>query len=79
MVKTLQRNLPELLVFHNEPKTLCRRARITNIIESCFVEARGCTRPMACSVNIKCADRISFVIFNGFNLDCTLGLFAQAA
>ncbi len=83
MVKRLQRDLSELLTFYNEPRSLWRKVRTTNIIERCFVEVRRRTRPMVCFVNIKSVDRIIFSIFNRFNLDWknrrTLKLFTQAA
>ena len=83
IVKLLEQDLPELLAFFNEPKSLWRKVRTTNIIERCFVEARRRTRPMFCIVNVKSVDRIIFSIFNRFNLDWsqrrTLRLFTQAA
>jgi len=83
MVKRLQQDLPELLAFYNEPKSLWRKVRTTNIIERCFVEVRRRTRPMVCFVNVQSVDRIIFSIFNRFNLDWggrrTLRTFTQAA
>jgi putative transposase len=83
MVKRLQQDLPELLAFFNEPRSLWRKVRTTNIIERCFVEVRRRTRPMVCFVNVKSVDRIIFSIFNRFNLDWSnrraLKLFTQAA
>lgn len=83
IVKRLQRDLPELLAFYNEPKGLWKKVRTTNIIERCFVEVRRRTRPMVCFVNVKSVDRIIFSIFNRFNLDWsqrrTLKAFTQAA
>jgi putative transposase len=83
IVKSLQRDLSELLAFYSEPKVLWRKVRTTNIIERCFVEVRRRTRPMVCFVNVKSVDRIIFSIFNRFNLDWsqrrTLRSFTQAA
>jgi len=83
IVKRLQQDLPELLAFYNEPRSLWRKVRTTNIIERCFVEVRRRTRPMVCFVNVKSVDRIIFSIFNRFNLDWsqrrTLKLFTHAA
>ncbi len=83
IVKRLQDDSPELLAFYNEPKTVWRKVRTTNIIERCFVEVRRRTRPMVCFVNVKSVDRIIFSIFNRFNLEWgqrrTLNLFTQAA
>jgi len=81
MVKKLEQDLPELLAFFNEPQSLWRKLRTTNIIERCFVEVRRRTRPMVCFVNVKSVDRIIFSIFNRFNLQWsrrrTLKLFTQ--
>lgn len=83
IVKRLQQDLPELLAFFSEPKSLWRKVRTTNIIERCFVEVRRRTRPMVCFVNVKSVDRIIFSIFNRFNLDWSnrraLRVFTQAA
>ena len=83
MVKRLQQDLPDLLAFFNEPRSLWRKVRTTNIIERCFVEVRRRTRPMVCFVNVKSVDRIIFSIFNRFNLDWSqrraLKFFTQAA
>ena len=46
MVKQLEKDLPALLSFFSFPKQLWQQLRTTNIIERCFVEVRGRTRPM---------------------------------
>jgi putative transposase len=83
ITRRLQQDLPELLAFFNEPRSLWRKVRTTNIIERCFVEVRRRTRPMVCFVNVKSVDRIIFSIFNSFNLDWSnrraLRAFTQAA
>ena len=38
------------------------------VIERCFVEVRRRTRPMVCFVNVQSVKRITFSIFNRFNL-----------
>jgi len=82
VVRSLARDLPELLAFFSCPRPLWRSLRTTNIIERCFVEVRRRTRPMVCFVNIRSVDRILYAIFNRFNLDWaqhTLPAFTQAA
>ncbi|TAM83435.1 MAG: hypothetical protein EPN47_04815 [Acidobacteria bacterium] len=84
MVKRLERDLPELLVFFSFPRPLWSKLRTTNVIERCFVEVRRRTRPMVCFVNVASVDRIIFAIFNGMNekhqwKNRTLQLFTQAA
>jgi transposase-like protein len=83
MTKRLAQDLPELLAFFDEPRSLWRKVRTTNVIERCFVEVRRRTRPMVCFVNVKSVDRIIFSIFNRFNLDWSnrraLKVFTQAA
>jgi putative transposase len=58
IVRRLQQDLPELLSFFSEPRSLWRKVRTTNIIERCFVEVRRRTRPMVCFVNVKSVDLI---------------------
>ncbi len=84
MVKSLERDLPELLSFFRFPRHLWRKLRTTNVIERCFVEVRRRTRPMVCFVNTASMDRIIYAIFNGLNekyqwKNRTLRLFTQAA
>ena len=82
IVRSLVRDLPELLAFFQCPRPLWRSLRTTNIIERCFVEVRRRTRPMVCFVNVRSVDRILYAIFNRFNLDWaqhTLPAFTQAA
>jgi transposase-like protein len=80
LVKSLQKDLPELLNFFNFPKHLWKKLRTTNAIERCFVEVRRRTRPMVVFTNVHSVDRIIYAIFNRFNEDwqnCTLELFTQ--
>jgi transposase-like protein len=82
MVRRLQQDLPELLSFFAFPRHLWRKLRTTNVIERCFVEVRRRTRPMVCFVNVESVDRITYSIFQRFNLEWktrTLNLFTQAA
>lgn len=82
LVRSLVRDLPELLAFFASPRPLWRSLRTTNIIERCFVEVRRRTRPMVCFVNVRSVDRILYAIFNRFNLEWaqhTLPAFTQAA
>jgi len=82
MVLRLQQDLPELLSFFAFPRHLWRKLRTTNVIERCFVEVRRRTRPMVCFVNVESVDRITYSIFQRFNLEWkirTLNLFTQAA
>lgn len=82
LVARLLRDLPELLAFFQCPRALWRKLRTTNVIERCFVEVRRRTRPMVCFVNVQSVERISFSIFNRFNLEWhqrTLRQFTQAA
>jgi transposase-like protein len=82
MVKSLEKDLPELLNFFAFPKHLWRKLRTTNAIERCFVEIRRRTRPMVVFTNVQSVDRIIYAIFNRFNEDWqnhTLELFTQRA
>ncbi len=82
VVKSLEKDLPELLNFYQFPQHLWRKLRTTNAIERCFVEVRRRTRPMAVFTNVASVDRIIYAIFNRFNEDWktrTLELFTQAA
>ena len=80
LVKSLQKDLPELLNFFNFPQHLWKKLRTTNAIERCFVEVRRRTRPMVVFTNTQSVDRIIYAIFNRFNEDWqnrTLELFTQ--
>lgn len=82
MVRSLEQDLPELLVFFKFPRHLWKKLRTTNVIERCFVEVRRRTRPMVCFVNVNSVDRIIFSIFNRCNQQWqnrTLKIFTQAA
>jgi putative transposase len=82
LVRSLEKDLPELLAFYKLPRHLWRKLRTTNAIERCFVEVRRRTRPMVCFVNAASVDRIIFAIFHRFNENWrshTLSLFTQAA
>ena len=82
VVKSLEKDLPELLNFFNFPKHLWKKLRTTNAIERCFVEVRRRTRPMVVFTNVQSVDRIIYAIFNRFNEDWrthTLQLFTQKA
>lgn len=82
VVKSLEKDLPELLNFYSLPRHLWRKLRTTNAIERCFVEVRRRTRPMVVFTNVASVDRIIYAIFNRFNEDWknrTLDLFTQAA
>jgi transposase-like protein len=82
LVKSLEKDLPELLNFFNFPKHLWKKLRTTNAIERCFVEVRRRTRPMVVFTNVQSVDRIVYAIFNRFNQDWqnhTLELFTQKA
>jgi putative transposase len=82
VVRSLDRDLPELLAFYQCPQVLWRKLRTTNVIERCFVEVRRRTRPMVCFVNVQSVDRILYSIVNRFNLEWTqhpLRAFTQAA
>jgi putative transposase len=80
LVKSLGKDLPELLNFFNFPKHLWKKLRTTNAIVRCFVEVRRRTRPMVVFTNVASVDRIIYAIFNRFNQDWqnhTLQLFTQ--
>jgi transposase-like protein len=82
MVRSLERDLPELLSFFDFPRHLWRKLRTTNAIERCFVEVRRRTRPMVCFVNVQSVDRILYAIFQQYSpqwKNRTLQLFTQAA
>ena len=82
LVKSLEKDLPELLNFFYFPKHLWKKLRTTNAIERCFVEVRRRTRPMVVFTNVQSVDRIIYAIFNRFNEDWknrTLELFTQRA
>lgn len=82
LVRSLERDLPELLAFFQCPRALWRKLRTTNVIERCFVEVRRRTRPMVCFVNVQSVDRILYSIVNRFNLEWAqhpLRAFTQAA
>ncbi len=69
LVRSLERDLLELLAFFSCPRHQWKRLRTTHVIERCFVEVRRRTRPMVCFMNVKSVDRIVFSIFHRFNLD----------
>jgi transposase-like protein len=80
VVKSLEKDLPDLLNFYAFPKHLWKKLRTTNIIERCFVEVRRRTRPMVVFTNVQSVDRIIYAIFHRFNEDWrnrTLELFTQ--
>lgn len=80
VVKSLEKDLPELLNFYAFPKHLWKKLRTTNAIERCFVEVRRRTRPMVVFTNVQSVDRIIYAIFHRFNEDWqnrTLQLFTQ--
>ena len=80
VVKSLEKDLPELLNFYAFPKHLWKKLRTTNMIERCFVEVRRRTRPMVVFTNVQSVDRIIYAIFQRFNEDWrtrTLELFTQ--
>jgi putative transposase len=80
VVKSLEKDLPELLNFYSFPQPLWKKLRTTNAIERCFVEVRRRTRPMVVFTNVQSVDRIIYAIFNRFNEDWrshTLELFTQ--
>jgi transposase-like protein len=80
VVKSLEKDLPDLLNFYAFPKPLWRKLRTTNAIERCFVEVRRRTRPMVVFTNVQSVDRIIYAIFNRFNEDWQshpLDLFTQ--
>ncbi len=80
LVRSLEKDLPDLLNFYQFPRHLWKRLRTTNIIERCFVEVRRRTRPMVVFTNVQSVDRIIYAIFNRFNEDWqnhTLHLFTQ--
>jgi transposase-like protein len=82
MVRSLEKDLPELLQFFSFPPPRWRKLRTTNAIERCFVAVRRRTRPMVVFTNVQSVDRIIYAIFNRFNEDWknhTLELFTQAA
>jgi putative transposase len=82
MVRQLERDGPELLSFFALPRQLWQKLRTTNIIERLFVEVRRRNRPMVCFVNVESVDRITYSIFQRFNLEWktrTLSVFTQAA
>ena len=82
LVKSLEKDLPELLNFFYFPRHLWKKLRTTNAIERCFVEVRRRTRPMVVFTNVQSVDRIIYAIFNRFNEDWqnrTLELFTQKA
>jgi putative transposase len=79
-VKSLEKDLPDLLNFYTFPKHLWKKLRTTNNIERCFVEVRRRTRPMVVFKNVHSVDRIIYAIFHRFNEDWrnrTLDLFTQ--
>jgi len=80
VVRSLEKDLPELLNFYLFPKHLWKKLRTTNAIERCFVEVRRRTRPMVVFTNVQSVDRIIYAIFHRFNEDWqnrTLQLFTQ--
>lgn len=84
LVKSLEKDLPELLNFYHFPRHLWRKLRTTNAIERCFVEVRRRTRPMVVFTNVQSVERIIFAIFSALNENYqwknrTLHLFTQAA
>jgi transposase-like protein len=69
LVKSLEKDLPELLNFFLFPKRLWKKLRTTNAIDRCFVEVRRRTRPMVVFTSVQSVDRIIYAIFNRFNGD----------
>ena len=62
------------------PRHLWRKLRTTNVIERCFVEVQGRTRPTVCFGNVESVDRVIYSIFHRFNLEWktrTLSLITQ--
>jgi transposase-like protein len=81
MMRQLERDLPELLVFIHFPRHSWRKLRTTSVIERRFVEVRRRTRPMTCFVNPQSVDRNIYSIFQTLSLECrsrTLRAFTQA-
>lgn len=83
VVKSLEKDLPQLLNFYALPEPLWNKLRTTYAIERCFVEIRRRTRPMVVFTNVRPpTDRIIYAIFSRFNQDWknrTPQLFTQAA
>jgi transposase-like protein len=79
-VRSLEKDLPELLNFYAFPKHRWKKLRTTNVIERCFVEVRRRTRPVVVFPNVQSMDRILDAIFHRFDQDWrnrTLQLFTQ--
>ena len=53
VVKSLEKDLPDLLSFYAFPPHLWKKLRTTNAIERCFVEVRRRTRPMVVFTNVQ--------------------------
>jgi transposase-like protein len=80
VVRSLEKDLPDLLNFYAFPQHRWKKLRTTNAIERCFVEVRRRTRPMVVFTNVQSVDRIIYAIFHRFNEDWrnrTLELFTQ--
>ncbi len=66
-VKCLNEDIEGLLNFYEEPKSLWRKLRTSNIIERCFREVRRRTRPMSCFQNSDSVQRVVFAVFFKLN------------
>src|SRR5438045_9616548 len=66
VVRRLEQDLPELLSFFGFPRPLWPKLRTTNVIERCFEEVRGRTRPMVAFATVKTGVRIIYSIFQQF-------------
>jgi transposase-like protein len=66
-VACLEKDLPEMLNFFDQPKEHRKKVRTTNAIERSFREVRRRVRTMNCFSNPASCDRIIFAIFNHQN------------
>lgn len=69
VVRCLEADLEELLVFYDCPTAHWVKIRTTNVIERCFREVRRRVRPMTLFSNPRSCDRIIFAIFNRLNTE----------
>ena len=62
VVKCLDKDIEELLVFYKYPKILQKKLRTTNIIERVFREVRRKTKPKGCFNNNQSLERIIYAV-----------------
>ena len=66
-VQCVERDLERLLVFFDQPESVRKLLRTTNLIERSFVEVRRRTRPIGSFANVRSLERITYAIVTYLN------------